>query len=71
MDNGIELISDGDGLAVVGEPCAVERFLATLGLSSKELGLPRLSKVLNLGQRACRRSQAAAAPGRDSRAGCG
>ena len=48
MDNGIELISDGDGLAVIGEPSAVERFLATLGLPSKELGLPRLSKVLSL-----------------------
>ncbi len=49
MDNGIELISDGDGLAVIGESSAVERFLATLGLPSKDLGLPRLSKVLNLG----------------------
>ena len=48
MDNGIELISDGDGLAVIGEPSAVERFLATLGLPSKELGLPRLGKVLSL-----------------------
>jgi hypothetical protein len=48
LDNGIELISDGDGLAVIGEPSAVERFLATLGLPSKELGLPRLSKVLSL-----------------------
>ena len=49
MDNGIELISDGDGLAVIGESSAVERFLATLGLPSKDLGLPRLSKVLSLG----------------------
>ena len=49
MDNGIELISDGDGLAVIGEPSAVERFLATVGLPSKDLGLPRLSKLLNVG----------------------
>lgn len=49
MDNGIELISDGDGLAVIGESSAVDRFLVTLGLPSKDLGLPRLSKVLNLG----------------------
>lgn len=49
MENGIELISDGDGLAVIGESSAVERFLATLGLPSKDLGLPRLSKVLSLG----------------------
>jgi rRNA processing protein Krr1/Pno1 len=49
LDNGIELISDGDGLAVIGESSAVERFLATLGLPSRDLGLPRLSKVLNFG----------------------
>jgi rRNA processing protein Krr1/Pno1 len=49
LENGIELISDGDGLAVIGESSAVERFLATLGLPSKDLGLPRLSKLLSLG----------------------
>lgn len=49
MNDGIELISDGDGIAVIGESSAVERFLTTLGLPSKDLGLPRLSKVLNLG----------------------
>lgn len=49
MDNAIELISDGDGLAVIGEPTAVDRFLGTLGLESHDLGLPRLTKALNLG----------------------
>ncbi|GCD89932.1 hypothetical protein [Nocardioides sp. LS1] len=49
MDNEVELISDGDGLAVIGESSAVERFLDTLGLPSKDLGLPRLSRLLNLG----------------------
>lgn len=49
MDHEIELISDGDGVAVIGESSGVERFLDTLGLPSKDLGLPRLSKVLNLG----------------------
>lgn len=49
MDNSIELISDGDGLAVIGEKTAVDRFLATLGLESQDLGLPRLTKALNLG----------------------
>jgi hypothetical protein len=29
----VELVSDGDGLAVMGEPAAVERFLAAVGLS--------------------------------------
>ena len=33
MDNEIQLISDGDGLAVVGDPRAVERFLVSEGLS--------------------------------------
>lgn len=34
MDYEIELISDGDGLAVIGEPKAVERFIGTAGLSN-------------------------------------
>lgn len=46
MDDEIELISDGDGLAVIGSPEAVERFLASEGLPSKDLGLPRLGSAL-------------------------
>ncbi|WP_223948271.1 hypothetical protein [Arthrobacter sp. NtRootA1] len=42
MDNEIQLISDGDGLAVIGDPNAVERFLVSEGLASKDLGLQRL-----------------------------
>ena len=50
MDNEIQLISDGDGLAVIGNPAAVERFLVSEGLpSSKDLGLPRLGSVLSTG----------------------
>lgn len=49
MDNEIQLISDGDGLAVIGDPIAVDRFLVSEGLSSKELGLPRLGAVLSTG----------------------
>lgn len=49
MDNEIQLISDGDGLAVIGDPMAVERFLVSEGLSSKALELPRLSGVLGTG----------------------
>ena len=51
MDDEIELISDGDGLAVIGNPTAVERFLDSLGLLSlsKDLGLDRLGSVLNAG----------------------
>ncbi|GAA0909924.1 hypothetical protein [Virgisporangium aurantiacum] len=42
MDDEIELISDGDGLAVIGDPVVVDRFLASEGLLSKDLGLKRL-----------------------------
>ncbi|HEX8303910.1 MAG TPA: hypothetical protein VF612_03460 [Jatrophihabitans sp.] len=49
MDGEIQLISDGDGLAVIGEPTAVERFLVAEGLPSKDLGLPRLGAVLSTG----------------------
>lgn len=46
MDSEIQLISDGDGLAVIGSPAAVERFLTSEGLPSKDLGLQRLAPVL-------------------------
>jgi len=46
MDNEVQLISDGDGLAVIGNPTDVERFLDSEGLSSKDLGLPRLGDAL-------------------------
>lgn len=51
MDHEIELIHDGDGLAVVGEPPAVERFLDSLGLLSlsHELRLDRLGSALDTG----------------------
>ncbi|MBL7255614.1 hypothetical protein [Paractinoplanes lichenicola] len=56
MENEIELISDGDGLAVIGHPAAVDRFLAAERLPSKDLGLKRLipslgttAKVLKAG----------------------
>ncbi len=46
MDNEIQLISGGDGLAVIGNPAAVDRFLVSEGLTSKDLGLPRLGSTL-------------------------
>jgi hypothetical protein len=49
MDDEIELVSDGDGLAVIGHPVAVERFLVSERLSAKDLGLHRLGSVLNAG----------------------
>ena len=45
-EDEIQLISDGDGLAVIGEPTAVERFVVAEGLPSTDLGLPRLRSVL-------------------------
>lgn len=47
MDNEVELISDGDGLAVIGNPKAVERFMASVGLSGAES--TRLGTVLSVG----------------------
>lgn len=47
MSSEIQLISDGDGLAVIGEAGAVERFLISEGLpASKDLGLQRLGPKL-------------------------
>jgi hypothetical protein len=62
MDNEIQLISDGDGLAIVGEPSAVERFLVSEGLQSQseDLGLPRLSSILFRGGEAAQLGSAIA-----------
>ena len=49
MDNEIQLISDGDGLAVLGNQADVERFLVTEGLPSKDLGLRRLKSIAGTG----------------------
>ncbi|WP_416963783.1 hypothetical protein [Streptomyces sp. Agncl-13] len=49
MDNEIQLISDGDGLAAIGAATGVECFLASEGLSSKDLGLQRLTSVVGTG----------------------
>src|SRR3954449_4509236 len=49
MNDEIQLISDGDGLAVIGSPAAVDLFLVLEGLVSKNLGLPRLGAVFGTG----------------------
>jgi hypothetical protein len=65
MDNEIQLISDGDGLAVIGDPRAVERFLVSEGWPSKDLGLHRLGSVLSAGSAAAQAgSEIAANSGR-------
>lgn len=49
LENEIQLISDGDGLAVIGHPAAVDRFLTAERLPSKDLELKRLSSALRTG----------------------
>lgn len=50
VEDEIELISDGEGVAVFGDPAAVERFLVDAGLQSKEISLRRaMGSVLNAG----------------------
>ncbi|MCM4083075.1 hypothetical protein [Paractinoplanes hotanensis] len=51
MENEIQLISDGDGLAVIGHPAAIDRFLTSERLPSKDLGLRRLSSALGTGSK--------------------
>jgi hypothetical protein len=46
LEDEIQLISDGDGLAVIGHPAAVDRFLTAERLPSKDLGLKRLVSAL-------------------------
>jgi hypothetical protein len=45
MDDAVQLISDGEGLAIIGEASAVERFLAAESLESRELDLQRLRPI--------------------------
>lgn len=53
MSDEIELISDGEGLAVFGDPGAVDLFLRTAGVPAKELDLQqKLGSVLNTGSTA-------------------
>ncbi|MEU4560993.1 hypothetical protein AB0F72_21650 [Actinoplanes sp. NPDC023936] len=53
--NEIELISDGDGLAVIGNRAMVERFLVSERLPApKDLGMNRLSSILGTGAKAAK-----------------
>ena len=49
MGEEVELVSEGTGLAVIGEQSAVQRFLASEGLPSTELVLSRLATVRDVG----------------------
>jgi hypothetical protein len=48
LDDEVELISDGDGLAVIGALTAVESFMAFVGLSPTA-GSPRLGAAFSVG----------------------
>lgn len=45
----IELITDGDGLALIGPPSAIEQFLTAHRLESRDLDLPRLGTAFGGG----------------------
>jgi hypothetical protein len=60
IDDEIELISDGDGLAVIGNPTAVERFIASVGLSSNA-GSPGLGAAFSAGASVAQTGSAIAA----------
>ena len=65
MGNEIQLISDGDGLAVIGNPADVERFLDSEGLSPKDFGVPRRGAAMHFGAAAAQAgSEVAANSGR-------
>lgn len=66
MSSEIELVSDGDGVAIFGDPREVDLFLSSAGVSSKEIPLrPSLGSVLNTGSGAAQAgSQIAANSGR-------
>lgn len=46
MHDEIQIINDGDGFALIGSDTALERFAGANGLVTKDLGLPRLGKVM-------------------------
>src|SRR3954470_4770841 len=60
MGRDLQLICDGDGLAVIGNSAAVERFLVSEGLPSQDLGLQRLGSVLSTGAGATQAGSAVA-----------
>lgn len=63
MDDNLQLISDGAGLAVLGNPSAVERFMASVGLS--DAGSSRVGAAFSTGAAAAKAgSESAAISGR-------
>lgn len=54
--NDIEIVSDGNGVAVLGERGAVDKFMNSVGLLSQELPLDRLSPTVGMGASAMQAS---------------
>lgn len=55
INDEVQLISDGDGLAVIGEPAVVDRFLASEGLvATRDFGLPTARGVMSTGAAAAK-----------------
>lgn len=51
MSDEVQLVSDGQGVAVIGSPAAVDLFLALEGLASNDLGLKKVGAVFGVGAR--------------------
>jgi len=47
MDDEIQLINDGDGVALIGNPTTIDRFLTSQGLESRDLGFQRLAPTMS------------------------
>ena len=47
VSNEIQLISDGDGIAVIGDPAAVERYLVEEGLMQTSVPLPKVTELFS------------------------
>ncbi|GAB2548179.1 hypothetical protein [Brachybacterium huguangmaarense] len=60
MSDEIEMFQDGDGIALIGDPKALDVFLSSAGIPSKDLGLPRLSRATAMGSGAAQSGAAIA-----------
>lgn len=64
-EHEIALINDGEGIALLGDAGAIDRFLAEEGIPSQDLGLARLGSAASLGAMAAETgSQIASTSGR-------
>jgi len=52
MNDEVELVSDGEGLAIFGEPSAIERFLDSHDLEARDMNLSRLDSAFRAGSAA-------------------